>query len=362
LHLFHGNIFFPLKYSLAFSEHNYGIALLFFPLYALGIRPLTVQGLATLLGFTFSGYGAFRLGRTLTGSTGAAWGTGVGLALRPLAPRQLPLLGLDPPTPRGPRPFPPRAEPKARRVARRLVLHERAFRHPLVRPHVDSPRGDGPHPRLPPGRRARSRRAEARRPRSRNRRNRASALSASLPEGGEALWLHANPRRRDGVFRPRERLAERGLVEPHLAGPRRASGARARPLPRPSPASAPARLSRVARGCKGILRSPHSGRPLCRRPLDHPRVPGIARHERALSSRPLRDAVLLSQHPRAGALGDGRLPRTRASGGSRSPRALRGVEPAEAGRVAREARLRPRGRGPPLRGPRCPPRALPRRR
>src|SRR5471030_2832023 len=80
LHLFHGNIFFPLKYSLAFSEHNYGIALLFFPLYALGIRPLTVQGLATLLGFASSGYGAFRLGRTLTGSAGAGWVTGIGFA------------------------------------------------------------------------------------------------------------------------------------------------------------------------------------------------------------------------------------------------------------------------------------------
>ncbi len=83
LHLFHGNIFFPLKYSLAFSEHNYGIALLFFPLYALGIRPLTVQGLATLLGFASSGYGAFRLGRTLTGSSGAAWVTGIAFAFVP---------------------------------------------------------------------------------------------------------------------------------------------------------------------------------------------------------------------------------------------------------------------------------------
>ncbi len=90
LHLFHGNIFFPLKYSLAFSEHNYGIALLFFPLYALGIRPLTVQGLATLLGFAFSGYGAFRLGRTLTGSSGAAWVTGIAFAFVPYRFGQMP--------------------------------------------------------------------------------------------------------------------------------------------------------------------------------------------------------------------------------------------------------------------------------
>ncbi|HEX5856197.1 MAG TPA: hypothetical protein VFZ57_11310 [Thermoanaerobaculia bacterium] len=90
LHLFNGNIFFPLKYSLAFSEHNYGIAVLFFPLYALGIRPLTVQGLATLLGFASSGYGAFRLGRTLTGSTGAAWVTGIAFAFVPYRFGQMP--------------------------------------------------------------------------------------------------------------------------------------------------------------------------------------------------------------------------------------------------------------------------------
>ncbi|MFI5119652.1 MAG: hypothetical protein ACHQM4_04525 [Thermoanaerobaculia bacterium] len=92
LHLFDGNVFFPMKYSLAFSEHNYGIALLFFPLFALGMRPLTVQGLATLLGFAFSGYGAFRLGRTLTGSTGAAWVTGIAFAFVPYRFGQMPHL------------------------------------------------------------------------------------------------------------------------------------------------------------------------------------------------------------------------------------------------------------------------------
>jgi hypothetical protein len=83
LHLFDGNIFFPYRYSLAFSEHNYGIAMLFFPFYALGLRPLTAQGIATLLGFTFSGYGAFRLSRTLTGSIGAAWIAGIAFAFVP---------------------------------------------------------------------------------------------------------------------------------------------------------------------------------------------------------------------------------------------------------------------------------------
>src|SRR6266508_2809905 len=77
VNLFHAPIFYPYSYTLAYSENNYGIALLFFPLYALGLRPLTAAGLATLLGFVISGYGAFRLARTLTASSGAAWVAGV---------------------------------------------------------------------------------------------------------------------------------------------------------------------------------------------------------------------------------------------------------------------------------------------
>jgi hypothetical protein len=83
LHLFDGNVFYPYRYSLAFSEHDYGIALLFFPFYALGLRPLTAHGLAILLGFAFSGYGAFRLTRTLTGSSGAGWIAGIAFAFVP---------------------------------------------------------------------------------------------------------------------------------------------------------------------------------------------------------------------------------------------------------------------------------------
>ena len=48
LSLFHANIFYPHRYTLAFSEHDYGIALLFFPLFAAGLRPLTVNSVATL--------------------------------------------------------------------------------------------------------------------------------------------------------------------------------------------------------------------------------------------------------------------------------------------------------------------------
>ncbi|MFN2499231.1 MAG: hypothetical protein ABR557_09115 [Pyrinomonadaceae bacterium] len=83
LHLFNANIFYPLPYTLAFTESEYGIALLFFPLYAIGLHPLTVLSVATFLGFAFSGYGAFRLTRTLTGSNAAAWTAGIIFAFIP---------------------------------------------------------------------------------------------------------------------------------------------------------------------------------------------------------------------------------------------------------------------------------------
>jgi hypothetical protein len=83
LRLFHANVFYPYQYTLAFSENDYGIALLFFPLFAAGVRPLTVHSIATFLGFAFSGYAMFRLTRTLTGSDGAAWVAGVAFAFVP---------------------------------------------------------------------------------------------------------------------------------------------------------------------------------------------------------------------------------------------------------------------------------------
>src|SRR5215218_9583778 len=83
LNLFHSNTFYPLRYTLAFSEHCYGLALLFFPLYALGMRPLTVLSVSEFLAFALSGYGAYRLGRTLTGSEGVAWVAGIVFAFVP---------------------------------------------------------------------------------------------------------------------------------------------------------------------------------------------------------------------------------------------------------------------------------------
>ncbi len=94
LNLFNATIFYPYKDTLAFSENDYGIALPFFPLYALGFRPLTVFSLATLVAFAFSGYGMFRLTRTLTGSNGAAWIAAIVFAFLPYHFQRLPHLPL----------------------------------------------------------------------------------------------------------------------------------------------------------------------------------------------------------------------------------------------------------------------------
>jgi hypothetical protein len=94
VNLFHANVFFPYKYTMAFTENDYGVSLLFFPLFALGFRPLTVHSLATLVAFAFSGYGMFRLARTLTSSNGAAWIAGIVFAFLPYHFQRLPHLHL----------------------------------------------------------------------------------------------------------------------------------------------------------------------------------------------------------------------------------------------------------------------------
>lgn len=92
LHLFDATIFYPYHDTLAFSENDYGIALLFFPLFAVGLTPLTVHSVATFCAFVLSGYGAFRLTRTLTGSYAAAWVAGIVFAFIPYRFHRLPHL------------------------------------------------------------------------------------------------------------------------------------------------------------------------------------------------------------------------------------------------------------------------------
>lgn len=81
--LFHANAFHPAKYSLAFSENLYGIALFLLPLRAIGISPIVAYNVAMLAGFAFSGFAACLLGRRLTGSVTAGIAAGVFYAFVP---------------------------------------------------------------------------------------------------------------------------------------------------------------------------------------------------------------------------------------------------------------------------------------
>lgn len=88
--LFEANAFYPAHDSLAYSENLYGIALLLFPLRALGVDALTAHNVAMLLGFAFSGFAAFLLGRMITGSALAGVAAGVFYAFVPFRFTQLP--------------------------------------------------------------------------------------------------------------------------------------------------------------------------------------------------------------------------------------------------------------------------------
>jgi hypothetical protein len=65
LSLFDANAFYPAKYSLAFSENLYGLAVLLFPLRLFGASALTAHSIALIFGFAFSGFGAYLLGSRL---------------------------------------------------------------------------------------------------------------------------------------------------------------------------------------------------------------------------------------------------------------------------------------------------------
>jgi hypothetical protein len=92
LRLFDANAFYPAKKSLAYSEHLYGVALLLFPLRAAGVAPLTAHNVAMLLGYAFSGFAMYLLGRTITGSAWAGVAAGVFYAFVPFRFTQLPHL------------------------------------------------------------------------------------------------------------------------------------------------------------------------------------------------------------------------------------------------------------------------------
>lgn len=83
LSLFHANAFHPAKYSLAFSENLYGIAVLLFPLRAAGVSAIAAYNVAMLAGFAFCGFAAYLLGRHLTRSWTAGVAAGIFYAFLP---------------------------------------------------------------------------------------------------------------------------------------------------------------------------------------------------------------------------------------------------------------------------------------
>lgn len=88
----HGPIFHPLRYTIAFSENLLGITVFLLPLFAAGVEPLVIYNLALIAGFAFSGYAAYVLGRLVTGSIGAGVVAGIFYAFMPYRFDHLPHL------------------------------------------------------------------------------------------------------------------------------------------------------------------------------------------------------------------------------------------------------------------------------
>ncbi len=83
LSLFHANAFHPARYSLAFSENLYGIALFLIPFRLAGVPPIAAYNIAMLAGFAFSGFGAYLLTQRLTASFPASLAAGMFYAFVP---------------------------------------------------------------------------------------------------------------------------------------------------------------------------------------------------------------------------------------------------------------------------------------
>ena len=90
LSLFDATAFYPSRYSLAYNENLYGIALLLFPLRAAGVSPIAAQNLAILGGFAVSGFATYLLVTLLVESQLAAFVAGVFYAFVPFRFTHLP--------------------------------------------------------------------------------------------------------------------------------------------------------------------------------------------------------------------------------------------------------------------------------
>lgn len=73
VHLFDGNIFYPERYSLAFSEPMFPQAAMAFPLFIAGASPVLASGLLIIAGFALSGWAMCLVIRAWTGD----WSAGI---------------------------------------------------------------------------------------------------------------------------------------------------------------------------------------------------------------------------------------------------------------------------------------------
>jgi hypothetical protein len=89
-HLFDANIFFPLKDTLAYSEHLLGTALPMVPILLISGEPVLAYNVAFLTSFMLSGFGLYLLALRYTGNKLAAFLAGLAFAF---APYRLSLMG-----------------------------------------------------------------------------------------------------------------------------------------------------------------------------------------------------------------------------------------------------------------------------
>ena len=89
-HLFDANIFFPLKDTLAYSEHLIGTALPMLPVLLISREPVLAYNVAFLISFMLSGFGLYLLALHYTGNRLAAFLAGLAFAF---APYRLSLIG-----------------------------------------------------------------------------------------------------------------------------------------------------------------------------------------------------------------------------------------------------------------------------
>jgi len=88
--LFDAPVFYPNHNTLAFSEHLCGIAIFAAPMRWLGAGPITAENLLWILGFAFTGFATYLLGRMITESPGAGVVAGIFAAFVPWRFMQLP--------------------------------------------------------------------------------------------------------------------------------------------------------------------------------------------------------------------------------------------------------------------------------